>query len=221
MVQYEVTTNGKFRVFGSGFNEVHDITEEEVIAFVRGINDRLNGVAETVDIIPPEEVNYEILDNNRFRIYGGGFNYILSGDEASAQTELIARKLIILENSKEYALAELRKKSDVIYKKLLTKFSSASQDSFLDQRTEVLAWLKDDTISTPFIDGLATGRGIDRLTLIDKIMTNINIQTYSIGRLQYYEQLLKNSTNIEDVNTNRLSVTLSDDINAFIESGGV
>lgn len=221
MVQYEKMISGVYRVYGDGFNEVHAVTEDEIIVFVEDLNNRVNSANGQVTINAPQPLEYEILPDNKYRIFGGGYNYTKLGSEADAQTELENQNLLMLNAAKDYALQGIRNTCDVIYSEQLVRFNVASKDSFLDQRKEALAWVSDNTTSTPFIDGLASGRGITREALLEKIIKNINLQTYLIGRTQYYEQILKDSADLGALNSARLSETLKMDVEAFVVAGGL
>lgn len=73
------------------------------------------------------------------------------------------------------------------------------------QENEAVAWQDNNTFLTPFIDGLAKARQVDRLELIDKILTKVNVYKTFMGSLtgqrQYFEDLIKLAKTKEEVET--------------------
>ena len=71
---------------------------------------------------------------------------------------------------------------------LTSDYPSFEVDSFWIQEIEARAYKADDTTETPFIDNLADARGIDKDTLVDKIIEksdSLKIETAKIiGKYQ-------------------------------------
>lgn len=66
--------------------------------------------------------------------------------------------------------------------------------TFDKQEAEARAWLADNTIPTPFVDALATGRQMDKVELVKRIIAKADAFALAAGSLtgqrQRYEDLL-------------------------------
>lgn len=54
------------------------------------------------------------------------------------------------------------------------KYSKSEVESFLDKRTEALAWRKDNSVQTPYIMAMAGGDEPIRLELIQAILSKVD-----------------------------------------------
>ncbi len=71
------------------------------------------------------------------------------------------------------------------------------------QKAEAEAWEKDNSTPTPFIDGLALGRGVDRVELILKVLEKVKAYSTFMSMLtgirQGCEDKIKTANTIDDV----------------------
>ncbi len=66
----------------------------------------------------------------------------------------------------------------------LTKdYPQFEKDTFVQQETEARAYKIDPTASTPFLDTLATARGIDKSVMVDKIISNADALKTPVAKI--------------------------------------
>lgn len=63
-------------------------------------------------------------------------------------------------------------------------YPSSEKGTFAVQQTEWAAWNADNTASTPFVDALATARGMTKADLMAKIGTNVTAIATAVGNKQ-------------------------------------
>lgn len=72
------------------------------------------------------------------------------------------------------------------------------------QKLEAQAWSVDSTVSTPFVDGLALGRDMDRVELLEKILVKVEayqaLVSYATGVRQRLEDAINSAEMVEEVN---------------------
>jgi adenylate kinase family enzyme len=87
-------------------------------------------------------------------------------------------------------------------KNLTVDASDLEVATWEEQKREALLYQSDNTASTPLIDILATGRGIDREVLVTKILVNVEAYKVKLANLlveqQQLEQRVKSCQNIPD-----------------------
>ena len=75
--------------------------------------------------------------------------------------------------------------------------------TFDKQEQEARSWLDDNTVSTPLIDALALGRGIDKAELVRRIIVKAEAFAtatgYLTGQRQRYEDMLGAATTSEEI----------------------
>ena len=86
---------------------------------------------------------------------------------------------------------------------LVKTYPSTEVLTFDKQESEARAWLDDNTVSTPLIDALALGRGIDKAELVRRIIVKAEAFAtatgYLTGQRQRYEDLLDAATMAEEI----------------------
>lgn len=138
--------------------------------------------------------------------------YLISEEEISA---LRQGKIAAIEGGvltlKDRPLTELKeiKKAEInaIYeqKASLVKIDTPESEisTWYIQESEALEWDKDNTKLTPFIDGLASARQMNRLELLGKVLNKVKtFKSYMselTGKRQYLEDLIKVATTKEEL----------------------
>lgn len=134
------------------------------------------------------------------QIYTGDMQ---NGDRIATDDEVIAYYGSPLDNAKKEKIVELNRTYE-------DKASNVKLDTPADevltwniQKTEAEAFALDDTATTPFIDGLASARQVDRVFLINKILEKTraynDYMAYLTGTRQFYEDQIKMAQTIIDV----------------------
>ena len=77
------------------------------------------------------------------------------------------------------------------YKELMLDASTLEKDTWEEQKREAFGWMADEDYQTPIIDILSTGRGIDKSTFVQKIITNVTSFNTKIATLLLEQQLLE------------------------------
>ena len=115
--------------------------------------------------------------------------------EAASQPELSEQKKIRLElvnSAYENAVSSL-----------VSTYPSTELLTFDKQESEARAWQTDNSVSTPMIDALALGRGIDKSELVRRIIDKSDAFAlatgYLTGQRQRYEDMLDAATTAEEV----------------------
>lgn len=104
---------------------------------------------------------------------------------------------------KDSKLAEINEKYNVATSSLVSTYPSTELLTFDKQEKEARSWQADNTVSTPLIDALVLGRGIDKDELVRRIIAKAEAFAlatgYLTGQLQRYEDLLDAATTAEEV----------------------
>jgi hypothetical protein len=77
------------------------------------------------------------------------------------------------------------------YKELMLDASTLEKDTWEEQKREAFGWMADEDYQTPIIDILSTGRGVDKLTFVQKIITNVTSYNTKLATLLLEQQLLE------------------------------
>lgn len=77
------------------------------------------------------------------------------------------------------------------YKELMVDASTLEKDTWEEQKREAFGWMADNDYQTPIIDILSTGRGIDKSTFIQKVITNVTSYNTKLANLLLEQQLLE------------------------------
>jgi hypothetical protein len=76
-------------------------------------------------------------------------------------------------------------------KNLIVDASDLEVATWEEQKREALLYQSDNTVSTPLIDILATGRGITKDELVTKILTNVEVYKVKLANLLVEQQQLE------------------------------
>ena len=76
-------------------------------------------------------------------------------------------------------------------KNLMVEASDLEVATWEEQKREALLYQSDNTASTPLIDILATGRGIDKSVLVTKILNNVEAYKIKLANLLVEQQQLE------------------------------
>jgi hypothetical protein len=100
----------------------------------------------------------------------------------------------LVNNNKElvdYKLIKLKNDTQNKLDALTDSYPKFEKDTFWIQELEARSWNIDNTVATPFIDGLILARGIDKQLMVDKIIANSDaLKTYSSTLLGQYQASL-------------------------------
>jgi hypothetical protein len=77
------------------------------------------------------------------------------------------------------------------HKDLMVDASNLEKDTWEEQKREAFAYQLDNSYSTPVIDILSSGRGIDKQVLVDKIISNVTSYNTKLATLLLEQQLLE------------------------------
>lgn len=93
------------------------------------------------------------------------------------------------------AIQNAQKKMQEDIESLTADYPQAEKDTFWIQELEAKAYTDDNTASTPFIENLATSRGISKAELVTKILANAqnlkNATAVKLGEYQAFVDSLK------------------------------
>ena len=108
-----------------------------------------------------------------------------------------------IDKGKVSKLAEINSKYNVATSSLVSTYPSTEVLTFDKQEQEARAWLADNSVSTPLINALAHGRGIDKAELVRRIIAKADAFTvatgYLTGQRQKYEDKLEAATTAEEI----------------------
>ena len=77
------------------------------------------------------------------------------------------------------------------HKNLMVDASSLEKATWEEQKREAFGFMSDNTYPTPIIDTLSEGRGLDKPTLVQKIVDNVNAYNLKLANLLLEQQLLE------------------------------
>lgn len=108
-----------------------------------------------------------------------------------------------LEEIKILKLGEINSAYNAATASLVATYPSTELLTFDKQEQEARAWDADNTTSTPLIDALALGRGIDKAELVRRIIAKADAFAtatgYLTGQRQKYEDQLEAATTKEEI----------------------
>ncbi len=103
------------------------------------------------------------------------------------ETKTVTRSREVLSKSAEEIEAIKLKNINREYENAIAKLTAGTPDSekstWSKQEAEARAYTTDNTAPTPLIDGIATARGVDRVSLIGKIIEKADAYTAAIAQL--------------------------------------
>lgn len=108
-----------------------------------------------------------------------------------------------LEEAKAAKLAEINAGCDAILKKAVSDYPETEQQTFYKQDAESAAYLKNPETETPFLTTLATARGIDIETMVEKVRAKTDafaqLSAFICGQRQAMEDTLDALETVEEV----------------------
>lgn len=162
----------------------------------------VNEYGDVIDDITPEEiqagtqaVKEYCLENNELELLKQYLPLVLSGEELL--TEMKAVKLI--EINKDYEKAILKVQKDYIPQSEMLSFETQEKESLAYKNSKYK-----DTRLCPFMQAIATARGIDLKTLCDKAIEKATLYRQASGALIGKRQCLRDRIelvqSLEDLN---------------------
>ena len=108
-----------------------------------------------------------------------------------------------IEEIKAAKLAEINSAYDVATSSLVSTYPDTELLTFDKQEKEAREWKADNSVSTPFLDGLALARGIDKAELVDRVIAKADAFEKEVATLtglrQKYEDQLALAKTAEDI----------------------
>lgn len=109
-----------------------------------------------------------------------------------------------LEEAKAAKLAEINRECDVILQQAVAGYPETEQQTFYKQDAESAAYLENpETAETPFLTTLATARGIDLDTMVEKVRAKTDafaqLSAFICGQRQAMEDTLDALETVEEV----------------------
>lgn len=108
-----------------------------------------------------------------------------------------------LENLKSAKLAEINVAYDKVVSGVVATYPDMELLTFDKQEKEARQWKADSSAATPFLDGLAKARGIDKDELVDRVIAKADAFQTAVATLtglrQKYEDQLALAQTAEDI----------------------
>ena len=108
-----------------------------------------------------------------------------------------------LDELKAAKLAEVNNAYDVATSAIVYTYPETELLTFDKQEKEARLWDADNTVATPFLDGLALARGIDKSELVRRVIAKSDAFQTAVATLtglrQRYEDQLSMATTAEEV----------------------
>ena len=115
----------------------------------------------------------------------------------------IINRPLTLEELKTVKLAEINSLYDAATSSLVATYPQTELLTFDKQEKEAREWKVDNSVETPFLDGLALARGIDKAELVDIVIAKADAFETAVATLtglrQRYEDQLTLAQTEEDV----------------------
>ena len=108
----------------------------------------------------------------------GEYTYIYAEDLSEQPTELVFERIILSKSELDYLrnnsmyIKALEANVQLKIKELVKDYPQFEVDTFPIQEEEAIAYSKDKTASTPFLDDMCLSRAIDKEVVISKILLN-------------------------------------------------
>ena len=130
-----------------------------------------------------------------------------------AEYQAIVNPTPTLDQVKATKIAEANHKAQAIADQLTAGYPEFEKTTWPDQQAEALAWDADNTKPTPYIDGLALQRGIDRVTYLQKTVAKVNAYRDAaqklVGQRQKYVDQVNAAATREAVEAIQIAYSLS------------
>lgn len=111
----------------------------------------------------------------------GEYTYIYAEELSEQPLELAFEKITLTKSELDYLrnncmyIKALETNVQLKIRNLVKDYPQFEIDTFTTQEKEANEYIKDNTTSTPFIDNLCLNRGIDKVSMINKILANATI----------------------------------------------
>lgn len=115
------------------------------------------------------------------------------------QLETTALDVPTLDDAKRNRIAAIRDHFEAVVAGIKADAAPYELDSWPIQRAEYVAWLMDPASPTPYVSGLAAGRGITLQDLMGKIGTKVAGISTIQGTQHRLEKLVEAATSIAEV----------------------
>ena len=128
-------------------------------------------------------IGHRSSDENKIITLGdiGEYTYIYAENLVNQPEELIFEEIILDKSELDFLrrndiyIAGLEATIQAEIKNLVKDYPQFEIDTFSTQEKEANEYMKDNSASTPFIDNLCLNRGIDKVSMINKILSNATI----------------------------------------------
>lgn len=120
------------------------------------------------------------------------------------QTEIDnAYEAFALEQTKKEAVAELKRLFELLLSNVSNEYHQYERETWHKQEREAKSFVEDSNSHTPFLDKLASKKGITTEDLVSKVLAKIdqyeNLVAYAIDFNDRYEEQIKNSKSIDEL----------------------
>ena len=127
----------------------------------------------------------------------------ITPDGEHRRFQIVKNHEITLDELKAAKLTEVNESYDTATSALVSTYPDTELLTFDKQESEARAWQADNSASTPLIDALALGRGIDKAELVRRIIAKAEAFAtatgYLTGQRQRYEDILDAATTAEEI----------------------
>ena len=125
-------------------------------------------------------IGHRSSDENKINTLGdiGEYTYIYTESLVNQPDDLIFEEIILDKSELDFLrrndvyIAGLEATIQAEIKNIVKDYPQFEIDTFAVQETEANAYIKDKEASTPFIDNLCLNRGIDKGSMVAKILAN-------------------------------------------------
>ncbi len=145
---------------------------------------------------------------SRFEILGFGMTVVnvVEADEGFCAAHYpfyravgVGPEIVSLDDAKRDRIAAIRDHFEAVVAAIKADAAPYELDSWPIQRAEYVAWLMDPASPTPYVSGLAAGRGITLQDLMGKIGTKVAGLSTIQGTQHRLEKLVESATSIAEV----------------------
>jgi hypothetical protein len=115
----------------------------------------------------------------------------------------------VLDDVKASKFAEINAAADAALASVTSAYPDSERTSWDKQETEARAWLLDGSTATPLLDGIIAGRGMDKATLVGKVIAKADafamLAGGVFGQRQAFEDTVLSATTVAEVNAISIS----------------
>lgn len=134
---------------------------------------------------------------------GVGVGWIRLPDEGGGYSNPNAPPAPDLGEVKRAQLRLINQAFDVRYAVVTEGYPQGEKETWPDQKAEALAWEADPAVATPYLDGIAAQRQMDRVEFRQRTLAKVHLFTQVsqvlVGRRQRYEDLIAAAETTEAV----------------------